>query len=87
MTEQKNPSAQDDMITPAAESPQQPDVDRREKPQDIQLDRQNEQLNALRKKQRTAPVLGAIAIVLVIALGAGSLLSRTHSGTEANGGS
>lgn len=71
MTEQKNPSAQDDMITPAAESPQQPDVDHREKSQDIQLDRQNEQLNALRKKQRTAPVLGAIAIVLVIALGAG----------------
>ena len=64
MTEQKNPSAQDDVITPAAESPQQPDVDIRETQQD-------EQLKSLRKKQRTAPVLGAIAIVLVIALGAG----------------
>ncbi|TPG57945.1 uroporphyrinogen-III C-methyltransferase [Ewingella americana] len=64
MTEQKNPSAQDDVITPAVESPQQPDVDSREKQQD-------DLLNSLRKKQRTAPVLGAIAIVLVIALGAG----------------
>lgn len=64
MTEQKNPSAQDDVITPTVESPQQPDVDSRDKQQD-------DPLNALRKKQRTAPVLGAIAIVLVIALGAG----------------
>lgn len=64
MTEQKNPSAKDDVITPAVESPQQPDVDSRDK-------QQQEQLNTLRKKQRTAPVLGAIAIVLVIALGAG----------------
>src|SRR5476649_679885 len=64
MTEQKNPSAQDDVITPAAESPQQPDVDSRDQQQD-------EQINQLRKRQRTAPVLGAIAIVLVIALGAG----------------
>src|SRR5471030_1958165 len=63
MTEQKNPSAQDDVITPAVESPQQPDVDSREQQDDL--------LNSLRKKQRTAPVLGAIAIVLVIALGAG----------------
>lgn len=64
MTEQKNPSAQDDVISPAVESPQQPDVDVRET-------QQEEQLKSLRKKQRTAPVLGAIAIVLVIALGAG----------------
>ncbi|GAB2949428.1 uroporphyrinogen-III C-methyltransferase [Hafnia psychrotolerans] len=64
MTEQKNPSAKDDVITPAVESTQQPDVASRDK-------QQQDQLNTLRKKQRTAPVLGAIAIVLVIALGAG----------------
>lgn len=69
MTEQKNPSAQDDVITPAVESPQQPDVDSRD-----------DQLNTLRKKQRTAPVLGAIAIVLVIALGA-SLYYHGHQQT------
>ncbi|MFO6299842.1 uroporphyrinogen-III C-methyltransferase [Rahnella selenatireducens] len=61
MTEQKNPSAADDevMISGAVESPQ-PDASGR----DLEL-------KSLRKKQRTAPVLGAIAIVLVIALGAG----------------
>jgi len=53
MTEQKNPSAPDDeiVIAPAVESPQ-PDA----------LERDQE-LKTLRKKQRTAPVLGAIAIV------------------------
>ncbi|MGC6389283.1 uroporphyrinogen-III C-methyltransferase [Ewingella sp. S1.OA.A_B6] len=64
MTEQKKPSAQDDVIIPAVESPQQPDVDSRDK-------QQQDPLDTLRKKQRTAPVLGAIAIVLVIALGVG----------------
>lgn len=61
MTEQKNPSAADDevMIPGAVESPQ-PDASGRD-----------QELKSLRKKQRTAPVLGAIAIVLVIALGAG----------------
>lgn len=61
MTEQKNPSAPDDeiVIAPAVESPQ-PDASERD-----------QELKTLRKKQRTAPVLGAIAIVLVIALGAG----------------
>lgn len=61
MTEQKNPSAADDevMISGAVESPQ-PDASGRD-----------QELKSLRKKQRTAPVLGAIAIVLVIALGAG----------------
>ena len=61
MTEQKNPSAPDDeiVIAPAVESPQ-PDAFERD-----------QELKNLRKKQRTAPVLGAIAIVLVIALGAG----------------
>ena len=61
MTEQKNPSAPDDeiVIAPAVESPQ-PDAFERD-----------QELKTLRKKQRTAPVLGAIAIVLVIALGAG----------------
>src|SRR5471032_1882234 len=61
MTEQKNPSAPDDeiVIAPAVESPQ-PDAFERD-----------QELKSLRKKQRTAPVLGAIAIVLVIALGAG----------------
>ena len=61
MTEQKNPSAPDDeiVIAPAVESPQ-PDASVRD-----------QELKTLRKKQRTAPVLGAIAIVLVIALGAG----------------
>lgn len=61
MTEQKNPSAPDEnaVISPAVES-SQPDT----------FDREAE-LKTLRKKQRTAPVLGAIAIVLVIALGAG----------------
>ncbi|MBU9814277.1 uroporphyrinogen-III C-methyltransferase [Rahnella sp. C60] len=61
MTEQKNPSAPDEnvVISPAVESPQ-PDASDRE-----------QELKTLRKKQRTAPVLGAIAIVLVIVLGAG----------------
>ncbi|KQN65987.1 MULTISPECIES: uroporphyrinogen-III C-methyltransferase [Rahnella] len=61
MTEQKNPSVPDDeiVIAPAVESPQ-PDASVRD-----------QELKTLRKKQRTAPVLGAIAIVLVIALGAG----------------
>ena len=61
MTEQKNPSAPDEnvVISPAVESPQ-PDASERD-----------QELKTLRKKQRTAPVLGAIAIVLVIALGAG----------------
>jgi uroporphyrin-3 C-methyltransferase len=61
MTEQKNPSAQDEnvVISQAVESPQ-PDASDRD-----------QELKTLRKKQRTAPVLGAIAIVLVIALGAG----------------
>ncbi|MFS7253032.1 uroporphyrinogen-III C-methyltransferase [Rahnella rivi] len=61
MTEQKNPSVPDDeiIIAPAVESPQ-PDASVRD-----------QELKTLRKKQRTAPVLGAIAIVLVIALGAG----------------
>ncbi len=61
MTEQKNPSAPDEnvVISPAVESPQ-PDASDRD-----------QELKTLRKKQRTAPVLGAIAIVLVIALGAG----------------
>ena len=61
MTEQKNPSAPDEnvVISPAVESPQ-PDASERDR-----------ELKTLRKKQRTAPVLGAIAIVLVIALGAG----------------
>ncbi|MBF7997270.1 uroporphyrinogen-III C-methyltransferase [Rahnella laticis] len=61
MTEQKNPSAADDevMISGAVESPQ-PDASGRD-----------QELKSLRKKQPTAPVLGAIAIVLVIALGAG----------------
>jgi len=61
MTEQKNPSAPDEnvVISQAVESPQ-PDASDRD-----------QALNTLRKKQRTAPVLGAIAIVLVIALGAG----------------
>lgn len=61
MTEQKNPSAPDEnvVISPAVESPQ-PDASD-----------QDQVLITLRKKQRTAPVLGAIAIVLVIALGAG----------------
>ncbi|AEX54109.1 uroporphyrinogen-III C-methyltransferase [Rahnella aquatilis] len=61
MTEQKNPSAPDEnvVISPAVESPQ-PDASDRD-----------QVLITLRKKQRTAPVLGAIAIVLVIALGAG----------------
>ncbi|WP_047607643.1 uroporphyrinogen-III C-methyltransferase [Rahnella aquatilis] len=61
MTEQKNPSAPDEnvIISPAVESPQ-PDASDRD-----------QVLITLRKKQRTAPVLGAIAIVLVIALGAG----------------
>ena len=61
MTEQKNPSVPDDeiVIAPAVESPQ-PDASERD-----------QELKSLRKKQRTAPVLSAIAIVLVIALGAG----------------
>ncbi|NGX89785.1 uroporphyrinogen-III C-methyltransferase [Rahnella sp. Lac-M11] len=61
MTEQKNPSAADDevMISSAVESPQ-PDASGRD-----------QELKSLRRKQRTAPVLGAIAIILVIALGAG----------------
>ena len=61
MTEQKNPSAPDEnvVISPAVESPQ---------PDASDLDKT---LKTLQKKQRTAPVLGAIAIVLVIALGAG----------------
>ncbi|MCR8999470.1 uroporphyrinogen-III C-methyltransferase [Rahnella perminowiae] len=61
MTEQKNPSAPDEnvVISPAVESPQ-PDASDRE-----------QELKTLRKKQHTAPVLGAIAIVLVIVLGAG----------------
>ncbi|WP_122096514.1 uroporphyrinogen-III C-methyltransferase [Rahnella sp. Larv3_ips] len=61
MTEQKNPSVPDDeiVIAPAVESPQ-PDASVRD-----------QEMKTLRKKQRTAPVLGAIAIVLVIALGAG----------------
>jgi len=61
MTEQKNPSAADDevMISSAVESPQ-PDASGRE-----------QELKSLRRKQRTAPVLGAIAIILVIALGGG----------------
>ncbi|MEN4909655.1 uroporphyrinogen-III C-methyltransferase [Rahnella bonaserana] len=61
MTEQKNPSAPDEnvVISPAVESPQ-PDASERD-----------QELKTLRKKQRTPPVLGAIAIVLVIALGAG----------------
>jgi uroporphyrin-3 C-methyltransferase len=61
MTEQKNPSAPDEnvVISPAVESPQ-PDASERD-----------QELKTLRKKQRTTPVLGAIAIVLVIALGAG----------------
>ncbi|MGV8926831.1 MAG: uroporphyrinogen-III C-methyltransferase [Ewingella sp.] len=76
MTEQKKPSAQDDVIIPAVESPQQPDVDSRDKQQQDPLDtlckkQQQDPLDTLRKKQRTAPVLGAIAIVLVIALGVG----------------
>ena len=61
MTEQKNPSAPDEnvVVSPAVESPQ---------PDASDLDKT---LKTLQKKQRTAPVLGAIAIVLVIALGAG----------------
>ncbi|WP_208951470.1 uroporphyrinogen-III C-methyltransferase [Rahnella sp. ChDrAdgB13] len=61
MTEQKNPSAADDevMISSAVDSPQ-PDASGRD-----------QELKSLRRKQRTAPVLGAIAIILVIALGAG----------------
>ncbi|CAM3751415.1 uroporphyrinogen-III C-methyltransferase [Rahnella bruchi] len=61
MTEQKKPSAPDEnvVISPAVESPQPEASDR------------DQELTTLRKKQRTAPVLGAIAIVLVIALGAG----------------
>jgi len=61
MTEQKNPSAADDevMISSAVESPQ-PDASGRD-----------QELKSLRRKQRTAPVLGAIAIILVIALGGG----------------
>ncbi|RJT39511.1 uroporphyrinogen-III C-methyltransferase [Rahnella woolbedingensis] len=61
MTEQKKPSAPDEnvVISPAVESPQPEASDR------------DQELKTLRKKQRTAPVLGAIAIVLVIALGAG----------------
>ncbi|MCS3426125.1 uroporphyrin-3 C-methyltransferase [Rahnella sp. BIGb0603] len=61
MTEQKNPSAADDevMISSAVESPR-PDASGRD-----------QELKSLRRKQRTAPVLGAIAIILVIALGAG----------------
>ncbi|WP_037035460.1 MULTISPECIES: uroporphyrinogen-III C-methyltransferase [unclassified Rahnella] len=61
MTEQKNPSAPDEnvVVSPAVESPQ---------PDASDLDKT---LKTLQKKQRTAPVLGAVAIVLVIALGAG----------------
>ena len=61
MTEQKNPSAPDEnvVVSPAVESPQ---------PDASDLDKT---LKTLQKKQRTVPVLGAIAIVLVIALGAG----------------
>jgi len=56
MTEQKNPSVELDKQDIAVESPQQPDAAPRE---------------TVPREKRTGPVLGAIAIVLVIALGVG----------------
>ncbi|MEG3133196.1 uroporphyrinogen-III C-methyltransferase [Rouxiella sp. T17] len=56
MTEQKNPSVELDKQDLAVESPQQPDSAPRE---------------TVPREKRTGPVLGAIAIVLVIALGVG----------------
>jgi len=58
MTEQNTPSAPVEEPTPAVETSQQPDADRR-------------------KGKNSGPVLGAIAIVLVIALGAGGYY-HTH---------
>lgn len=61
MTEQKNPSVSIDDLTPAVGSPQQPDT----------TSRNDASRNTVRKEKRTGPVLGSIAIALVIILGAG----------------
>ncbi len=67
MTEQKNPSAKVDETRIAVESPQQPENASRE---------------TVQKEKRTGPVLGAIAIVLVIALGA-SIYYHQHQQAQA----